>query len=469
MKFSKAFFRTTVVRLSLIYIGVFSITTSLLFAGVYLLTVRVMDGDTDSVIQAELQGLSEQYAALGLTGLAAVIRDRSIGPTGMRSVYLLVDGAYQPVVGNLTTWPRVAPGETGRVGRWFEFDMQVRAGESYESHRVRAAVVGLAGGYRLLVGTDIVERMRFERVMSRVGVWAVLLVIALGSAIGIWMNRRLLRQVNSISAAGQQIAHGDFTRRLPVSGSGDELDQMAKGLNALLERIEQLTAALRFVIDGTAHDLRGPLNRLRARAERALPTADSAQKQTFEALLADADALLRTLDSLLRIAQAHGGGLGAEMVDLDFAALVREMVELYAPSAELRALSIELGTTAPVQIHGSRQLWAHAIANLLDNAIKYTRAGGRVSVAVTEHAENAQLEIADNGPGIPAADRERVLERFVRLDSAQAHPGSGLGLSLVAAVCRLHHARLELDDASPGLQVRIRVPKAAEASRNPEI
>lgn len=458
MKFSEAFFRTTVVRLSLIYIGVFSATTLLLFAAVYLLTMRVMDGDTDSVIQAELQGLSEQYARLGLPGLAAVIRDRSI-VTGSRSVYLLVDQGHQPIVGNLTAWPRVAPGETGRAGRWFEFDMQVRNREGFEPHRVRAAVVGLTGGYRLLVGTDIVERVRFEQVMSRVGAWSVLWVIALGSAIGVWMNRRLLRQVNSISAAGQQIANGDFTRRLPVRGSGDELDQMATGLNMLLERIEQLTSALRFVIDGTAHDLRGPLNRLRSRAERALRMADDAQRETMEALLADADALLRTLDSLLRIAQAHG--LGAEMGDLDFGGLVREMAELYAPSAEQRSLNIEWVRLDAVQVHGSRQLWAHAVANLLDNAIKYTPAGGRIVVTVIAHETDAELEVADSGPGIPAADRERVLERFVRLDSAQAHPGSGLGLSLVSAVCRLHHATLELRDAGPGLRVRIRVPRVA--------
>lgn len=462
MKLSRAFFRTTVVRLSLIYIGVFSATTSLLFAGVYLLTARVIDGDTDSVIQAELQGLSEQYASLGLGGLAAVIRDRSV-ISGSRSVYLLADRAYQPLVGNLSRWPRVAPGETGRAGRWFEFDMQVRVGDAFDSHRVRAAVVELSGGYRLLVGTDIVERVRFERVMRRVGAWSVLLVIVLGSLIGIWMNRRLLRQVNSISAAGQQIAHGDFTRRLPISGSGDELDQMATGLNTLLERIEQLTVALRIVIDGTAHDLRGPLNRARARVEHALAAGDAAQRATFEALLADADALLRTLDALLRIAQAQGGGLGAEMADLNFGALVREMGELYAPLAEQRALRLEFDRLDDVQVHGSRQLWAHAVANLLDNAVKYTPAGGRIAVSVSALAEQAVLQVTDSGPGIPAADRERVVQRFVRLDAAQAHPGSGLGLSLVVAVCRLHHAQLELDDARPGLAVRILVPKPAGA------
>jgi signal transduction histidine kinase len=379
-------------------------------------------------------------------------------------VYLLADGNYQPVVGNLTFWPRVAPGETGRVGRWFEFDMQVRAGGVLENHRVRAAVVNLPGQYRLLVGTDIVERMRFEEVMARVGAWSVLLVVVMGSGIGVWMNRRLLRQVNSISAAGQQIANGDFTRRLPVSGSGDELDEMAGGLNTLLGRIEQLTMALRFVIDGTAHDLRSPLNRLRVRVEQALAQAEAGQRELLEAVLADADAVLRTLDALLRIAQAQGGGPGAEMSHLDFGVLAREMSELYAPLAEERGLGFHIGTLESGEVHGSRQLLAHAIANLLDNAVKYTPAGGDVRVSVTADAAAVELRIQDSGPGIPAADRDRVLQRFVRLESAQAQPGSGLGLSLVAAVCRLHHAELGFEDASPGLIVKMRLPRSNKGS-----
>lgn len=459
MKFSKRFFRTTVVRLSSIYIGVFALTTSVILAAVYLLTIRVIDADTDSVIQAELQGLSEQYSNSGLPGLAAVIRDRSLGSAATRSVYLLADANFQAVVGNLTFWPRVAPGDSGRVGKWFEFEMQVRAGDRFENHRVRAAVVGLVGGYRLLVGTDIVERVRFERVMARVGALAVLLVIVMGSVVGVWMNRRLLRQVNSISAAGQRIANGDFTQRLPVRGSGDELDEMANGLNSLLGRIEQLTMALRFVIDGTAHDLRGPLNRLRVRVEQAIARRESESREVLEAVLVDTDAVLRTLDSLLRIAQAQGGGLGAELTTLSLGKLTREMTELYAPLAEERGLKLEAGSLEEAQVHGSRQLLAHAIANLLDNAIKYTPRGGLVTVAVLERENSVELRVRDTGPGIPASDRARVLERFVRLESAQAEPGSGLGLSLVAAVCRLHHASLALNDANPGLEVSIGIPQ----------
>jgi hypothetical protein len=269
------------------------------------------------------------------------------------------------------------------------------------------------------------------------------------------MNRRLLNQVHAITTAGQDIANGDFARRLPVRGSGDELDELATQLNALLERIEQLTVALRFVIDGTAHDLRGPLNRLRLRLEQALEHAASDGREPIEAALQDADTLLRTLEALLRIAQVQSGAANAEIAELNLAKLVREIAELYAPLAEQRGIRMDIERLDEARVQASRQLLAHAVANLLDNAVKYTPVGGQIGVAIQADAEAVTLTVRDTGPGIPPADRERVLQRFVRLDSAQAEPGTGLGLSLVAAVCRFHHAGLSLEDAEPGLRVRL--------------
>jgi len=227
-----------------------------------------------------------------------------------------------------------------------------------------------------------------------------------------------------------------------------------------LERIEQLTVALRFVIDGTAHDLRGPLNRLRIRLEQAASVTEGDTRTAVQAAMQDADVLLRTLESLLRIAQAQSGAAQAEIAEIRLDKLVADIGELYAPLAEERGLTFQIDATSTVTVQGSRQLLAHALANLLDNAIKYTASqppeiGGRVSVRVVDMEGRATLEVIDNGPGIPAEDRERVLQRFVRLTSAQAEPGTGLGLSLVAAVCRFHHAQLFLDDSRPGLTVRL--------------
>jgi len=455
MKWHGPSFRTTVVRLALIYISLFTVSTSVLFVSAYVLTLRAVDAGTDELMESQLQGLSEQYSVLGLRGLAAVIRERSQSLDRSRAVYLLADSTLHPIVGNLNAWPQLSQ----QRGKWFEFSVQVSTVKGMEQHPVRAALVMLPDDYRLLIGTDVIERSRLATVMQRAGALALVLIVLIGAAIAIWMNRRLLNQVQAIASAGQDIANGDFARRLPISGSGDELDELATGLNALLERIEQLTLALRFVIDGTAHDLRGPLNRLRMRLERLQDTVTSPAREQIDATLQDADTILHTLEALLRIAQAQSGSSGTEMASLNLGPLAHEVAELYAPLAEENGISLDATQLVTGAIMANRQLLAHAIANLLDNAVKYTPAGGHIRISVSEQDTTVTLQVADDGPGIPAVDRDRVLQRFVRLDSAQAEPGSGLGLSLVAAVCRFHHAQLSLQDAAPGLQVALYFPR----------
>jgi signal transduction histidine kinase len=320
-------------------------------------------------------------------------------------------------------------------------------------------VFRLPGGYRLLVGTDIHEREAFK---SRIG-WtllvSLLLVIAVGALLGAWMSRRLLQRVEAISAAGRAIVEGNFGQRLPLSGSGDELDALSANLNDMLDRVEQLTAALRFVIDSTAHDLRGPLNRMHTRIESGLRSADSAaRREALEDSLKEAEALEGTLAALLRIAQAQGGAASAEIAPLDLGLLAAEVVELYEPVASERGIELRTSSCERATLRGSRQLLAHALANLVDNALKFTPAGGRVDIQVLSDGGGLQLVVADSGPGITAVDRKRALERFVRLAGSDGTPGSGLGLSLVAAVARMHHASLELCDNHPGLRVVLRFP-----------
>ena len=402
-------------------------------------------------MESQIQGLSEQYLTLGLRGLVAVIRERSQSLDRSRAVYLLVDENYKPLVGNLDVWPQLSI----QHNQWFEFEVKVTNNKQSEIHPIRAALVTLPDNYRLLIGTDVIERARLAAVMQRVGALAVAIMILIGSVIAVRMNRRVLKQVHAMADAGQEIAQGDFSRRLPVTGRGDELDELAHSLNGLLERIEQLTLALRFVIDGTAHDLRGPLNRLRLRLEQALVAANQDSREMIDAAVQDADTLLNTIESLLRIAQAQSGAANAEIAALDLGKLATEIAELYAPLADERCLRLHVDATHTGIIQGSRQLLAHAVANLLDNAIKYTPPGGSIRLEVTTNATQVELVVQDDGPGIPMADRERVLQRIVRLDSAQAEPGTGLGLSLVAAVCRFHRASLALEDAAPGLRVRL--------------
>jgi signal transduction histidine kinase len=442
-------------RLSLLYVLVFALTTSLLVGLLYVYAVRALDRATDEVIEAELQGLAEQYGTGGLGALKSLISERVQAGSSSGDVYLLVGPDLAPVAGNIAAWP----GHGSTADRWFEFEVSVAVGTRFEPRKVRAGVFKLVGGYRLLVGTQIHEREEFK---SRIG-WTLLIslamVIAVSALLGAWMNRHVLRRVDAISAAGREIVEGNLSRRLPRSGSGDEFDGLAGNLNEMLDRVEQLTQALRFVIDSTAHDLRGPLNRMRSRLDFALRAAGTeAGRQALEENLRDAEALEQTLAALLRIAQAQGGAAAAEIAPLDLGRLAAEVVELYEPVAAERAIALRSTACADADVRGSRQLLAHALANLIDNALKFTPAGGRVDVRVERVADGLCLVVSDSGPGIAAADRDRALERGVRLAGSGQAPGSGLGLSLVEAVARMHHAKLVLEDNGPGLRVSLHFP-----------
>jgi signal transduction histidine kinase len=442
-------------RLSLAYVLVFSLATSLLIGLLYVYATRALDRQTDDIIEAELQGLAEQYQAGGLGALASVITERVQSRSSSGHVYLLVDPDVRPVAGNIAAWP--AQGTI--TDRWIEFEVSVARGAAFESRTVRAGVFALAGGYHLLVGTDILEREAFKERIGWTLLLSLLMVIAVGALLGVWMNRLVLRRVDSISAAGREIVEGNFSRRLPRSGSGDEFDSLAANLNDMLDRVEQLTAALRFVIDSTAHDLRGPLNRMRARIESGLrATGAEASRKALEESLKDAETLEGTLAALLRIAQAQGGAATTEIAPLDLGRLAAEVVELYEPVAAERQIELRAQDCATAMLRGSRQLLAHALANLIDNALKFTPAGGRVDVRVVHDASRLELIVADSGCGIPPDDRKRALERGVRLAGSEQAPGSGLGLSLVEAVARMHHASLELEDNNPGLRVVLRFP-----------
>lgn len=446
---------TYALRLSIVYVLVFSLVTSLLIGLLYANAVRALDRETDEVIDIELRGLAEQYEDGGLEALAKVISERVQTAGSSGDVYLLADPQLRPVAGNIAVWPTQGiPAE-----RWIEFEVSVARGPVFESRTVRAGVFEFTGGYRLLAGTDIHERETFK---SRIG-WtllaSLLMVITVGTLLGAWMSRHLLRRVDAISAAGREIVDGNLARRLPRSGSGDEFDTLAANLNDMLDRVEQLTAALGFVIDATAHDLRGPLNRMRARIESGLRAdGPDAKRSALEDSLKDAAALEQTLAALLRIAEAQGSAAAADTALVDLAQLAAEVVELYEPVADERRIGLRARASKPVELRGSRQLLAHALANLIDNALKFTPAGGAVEVQVQRDADGLWLVVADDGPGITTADRERALGRCVRLAGSERAPGSGLGLSLVAAVARMHRATLALEDNHPGLRVVLRFP-----------
>jgi signal transduction histidine kinase len=330
-------------------------------------------------------------------------------------------------------------------------------------------VVQLSGGFRLLVGRDLEERVRMRNIITAAARGSVALVIVLGLAGGFFVTRRVLKRFDAVTEKTQQIMAGDLSGRLPVTGIGDELDRLALNLNAMLERIEALMRGLKEVSDNIAHDLKTPLTRLRNRSEAALRTAKSEAdyREALESMLDESDGLIRTFDALLMIARAESGQARDNMIVFDAGDVVRGVCELYEPLAEEKGLAVKVDTPQPAMIKGNRELLSQAIANLVDNAIKYaTPAQGvaaEIVLAARQEGEDVLLTVADRGPGIAEAERARAIERFVRLPQNMAEPGSGLGLSLAAAVAVLHGGELKLEDNAPGLKVVIALPRNSDA------
>jgi signal transduction histidine kinase len=446
---------TTTFRVALVYIWLFTASVLIILGAIYYTTTGFLDRQTGETIAAELEGLREQYRQRGLRGLVQVIEQRSRQPR-TNALYLFADRNANPIAGNLSHWPAADPDDGG----WVEFVLaDVPAVEGSGIHRARARVFTLPGGFRLLVGRDLRERGEFQDRLVFSLAWAVVLTIGLGTVGGILISRDVMRRVDAINRTTRKIMTGELHQRIEVSAGGDELDELARNLNAMLDRIERLMQEMRHVAESIAHDLRTPLTRLRSRMELALlETRDQdAARAALQDALGEADRLLATFQALLSIAEAEAGHLKSAFSEVNLADLVREMVELYEPLAEEKgvALGAEL-RDAPIR--GHRHLLAQAVANLLDNAVKYTPAGGRILVRVRPAAGpgTAELTVADSGPGIPEEERGRVLRRFVRLERSRSTPGNGLGLAMVDAVARLHGAALSLGDNRPGLLVALR-------------
>ena len=459
--FRPRIFRTQAYRIVMIYVAVFAVSVAALLAFTYWNTKRALDAQTDQVIEGEIVELNEQYQQLGLRGLADLVATRSAH--GGPGLYLLANSLQQRIVGNLDSWPPILE----QPDNFVEFDYQRRAENQIETRRARGRVFPLAGGFYLLIAQDVHERYLTERLFTTTLPWTVGLVLLLGLAGGALMSRNMVARLDSLNRSSAEIIGGDLTRRVPIGTAHDEFDALAENLNTMLDRIERLMKGVREVTDSVAHDLRTPLNRLRIRLDATLRHLDPGSEQAgeIEAAVAETDQLITTFNALLLIAEADAGVSRGQMSPIDLAPIAEDVAELYAPLAEEKGVTLNITPAGATTIDGNRSLISQALANLVDNGIKYTPSGGSVTVTALETPEGVELRVADTGPGIPADERARVVERFVRLDASRSAPGTGLGLSLVAAVARLHDARLILADNHPGLRATIRFPRPAPRAR----
>lgn len=446
--------RASSFRLTLLYTGVFCASALALLGFIYWSTVAVIEQQTIETIEAEIRGLAEQYNEQGLVRLIEIIEERSGAEGDDDNIYLLTDPLLVPLTGNLSNWPK----DTEDPGNWLRLTLSKREQDGFVPHEVRARSFILPGGYRLLVGRDMHEKRRFRAIVVGALVWSLGGALVLALTGGLFVTGRMLSRVDQVSRTARQIMDGDLSRRMEKSGSGDEFDHLADSLNAMLDRIERLMIGMRLSTDSIAHDLRSPLTRLKSRIELALrnPPDVDRDREALANVLSQTDAALAVFDSLLRIATAEAGMDAVDFKSIDLAALAQDVTELYRPLAEEKGIELELSAEPPAEIRGQHELMAQAIANVLDNAVKFTPTGGRISVVVRHRNGAVVLTVADSGPGIPRADRQKVLERFVKLEGSRVGPGTGLGLSLVAAVAKLHGAVLRLGDNDPGLEVEIR-------------
>jgi signal transduction histidine kinase len=463
--------RTTAFRLTLVYLFLFAVFAASLLGYFAWNTRRLINEQITTTVNGEIAEISEISLRRGLHGLVNTIENRALRPGA--NLYLVTTPEGRAVAGNVGS---LAPGVMATSG-WSETVYRRLDEQDLADHRALVSVTELSSGLRLLIGRDLEERRRLFGIVAAAAKWSVLIVVVLGLGGGIFVARRVLRRIDAMTGTTQRIMAGDLSGRLPVGRSGDELDRLAENLNAMLERIEALMMGLKEVSDNIAHDLKTPLTRLRNRAEEALAkSSDEAEyRAALERTIEESDGLIRTFNALLMIARAESGQARDNMDNFDAAEVAHGIQELYEPLAEDAGLTLEVKTElAPLR--GNRELISQALANLVENAIKYgqpapaaqplgadavARPGRNIVIEAKRDGDQVLLSVTDHGPGIPEADRKHAIERFVRLEASRTRPGSGLGLSLAAAVATLHGGDLRLSDAHPGLRATLALPAAA--------
>jgi signal transduction histidine kinase len=451
------FLHTNAFRIAAVYFVLFAVSVLALLIFFYVSTAGFLERQIEATVDAEIRGLQEQH---DFDGLIQVIHERSAPGRADNMLYLLTDPELNPLAGNLSQWPREA--HQVRPG-WFLFPIQVATRNGPETHNVLCSVFVLGNNDHLLVGRDLRDAAEFRNRILTTLAWSGLIALVLGIAGGAVMTRNMLNRVEVVAKTTEQIIRGDFAQRVPLSGSGDEFDQLGSNLNVMLDQIERLMTGMRQVTDNIAHDLRTPLSRLRARLEVTLLERPDAARyaEALRETISEADQLLGTFNALLSIAEAEAGSRRDTATVLDLTTIARAVAELYEPVAEEKGLVLRFDAPLAVNVRGDRHLLSQAIANLLDNALKYTPSG-EVVLSVRGDESSARVAVADSGPGIPADRREAVFDRFVRLEGSRSTPGNGLGLSLVRAVARLHDGTATLEDNNPGLRAVLTLPRAPE-------
>lgn len=460
-------FRTTPFRLTLLFLALFAAAASAFLAYIYVATAGEAQRRTDQEITREMRSLEAAYARAGMDALNQSLIERAASERPF--LYLLMKPNGERISGSIAESP--LDSFDGKP-TWQSFsvtDVDVQGREV--KHPARGLQERMNGGEILFVGADIGEDEAYVLKIVRALWGAGALIIVLGLMGGVLVSRNVSRSMTALTEVVAAVRNGDLAARAHVRGARDEFDELAEGMNEMLDRLERSMAAHRHAGDAIAHDLRSPLTRLRARLEAAYLDVEAGKGNAEEALaqaLDDTDGVLKTFAAVLAIARLQAAGQAPNPAPLDPAAFAGDIAELYEPVCEDKGLDFRAELTPDLTVRGNQEFLAQALANILDNAVKYTPPGGAIMLRVRRRSSGeVEFSVTDTGPGVPDEDRERVVQRFVRLENSRNEPGSGLGLSLVAAVAEAHGGRLELSEGpgrvgemGPGLRVALILPRA---------
>ncbi len=458
-------------RLFAVYVSLFCAVVAAVFIYVNIAMLGFLGQEAESAVQGDYDFLMARYHEGGVPSLVNAISEHS-SPSN-NALYLLTDSKGRLLSGNLNS----VASDLWETQGAAQFSYR-KPGSAQAERPAFGIVARLPDDLHLIVARDIESQEALKRLLRRALVLGYALIFMIGTAGAVIVSRRVLRRVDAASNAARSIMQGNLAQRIPITGRNDEFDRLSQNLNAMLDRIQDLMTGLKNVSDNIAHDLKTPLHRLRTRAERALQSSRTPEKlaEALGSVIEEADTLIQTFDALLSIARLESGSRSESFGPLNVCALIRDVADLYEPAAEERGLSLRLACSGDVMMAGEKHLISQALANLLDNAIKYALPASKpepdegakqsdVVIGLEDKGDAVDIVISDRGPGIPKKDRERVLQRFVRLQPSRSIPGSGLGLSLVAAVARLHDGSVSLEDNDPGLRIRLRLKKNLPATK----